>query len=125
MYNVAGMWKIRQGFTMIELIVVMAIIGVMAATTMAINVSGNLVKGRDGRRKADLETIRSALEIYRSDAGAYPAGTGSLSPTYVTTVPTDPKTGQAYVYIPAGTAYSLCADLESVAGANDYCVTNP
>jgi len=110
---------------MIELMVVMAIIGVMAATTMAINVSGNLAKGRDGKRKADLAAIQSALEIYRSDLGAYPAGTGSLSPTYITTVPKDPKTGQAYTYTPAGTVYSLCADLERVAGANDYCVTNP
>jgi len=105
--------------------IVMAIIGVMAVTTIAINVSGNLVKGRDGQRKAHLEAIRSALEIYRSDIRTYPPGTGSLSPTYMTTVPVDPKTAAAYAYTPAGTTYSLCADLESVPGANDYCVTNP
>lgn len=123
-YNVIGMRAIK-GFTLIELMVVMAIIGVMAAMAMGINVSGNLAKGRDGKRKADLAAIQSALEIYRSDLGAYPAGTGSLSPTYMTVVPKDPKTGQAYPYTPAGTAYSLCADLERVAGADDYCVTNP
>ena len=31
---------------------------------------------RDGRRKADLEATRSALELYRSDVGAYPASLG-------------------------------------------------
>ncbi len=117
------MWQIKKGFTLIELIVVMAIIGVMAATMMAINVSGNLAKGRDGQRKAHLEAIRSALEIYRSDLGAYPAGTGSLSPTYIGTVPVDPKTAAAYAYTPAGTTYTLCANLENPAGA--YCVSNP
>lgn len=119
------MWgTTKKGFTLIEFMVVMAMIAIFSGLGLASFV-GSQQTGRDGKRKADLEAIRSALEIYRSDMGAYPAGTGSLSPTYMTTVPVDPKTGQAYTYTPAGKTYSLCADLERVAGVNDYCVANP
>ncbi len=117
------MWKIRKGFTLVELIIVMSIIGVLAGSTVLISVNTNLQRGRDTKRKADLETIRSALEIYRSDLSAYPAGTGSLAPTYMGTVPTDPQTKQAYAYTPVGMAYTLCAVLENPAGP--YCVNNP
>jgi len=117
------MRKTRSGFTLVELIIVMSIIGVLAGSTVLISISTNLQRGRDTKRKADLTAIQSALEIYRSDIGAYPAGTGTLSPTYMGTVPTDPKTKQAYAFTPAGTAYILCATLENPAGA--YCVSNP
>lgn len=124
----------KRGFTLIELMIVMGIVAVLGGAVAFISVPGNLQKGRDGRRQTDLEAIRSALEIYRSDLGTYPNGTASLQPTYITTVPTDPKTpASPYPYTPSCatppctvyTKYSLCADLEKVAGVNDYCVTNP
>ncbi len=107
-----------------ELIIVMSVIAIFGGMVMATSITGNLQKGRDGRRQTDLEAIRSALEIYRSDLGTYPAGTGSLSPTYITTVPTDPKTNGSYVYTQggAGKTYTLCATLEKT---GNYCVTNP
>ena len=127
-YNVIGMRKTRKAFTLVELIIVMSIIAIFGGMAIATSVMGNLQKGRDGRRQTDLEAIRSVLEIYRSDNSAYPLTAtwkASLSPTYMTTVPTDPKTNGDYVYTSGGTTYQLCADLEKVAGVNDYCVTNP
>jgi len=72
--------KTAKGFTLIELMIVVAIIGILAA--IAIPQFANLVsKSQEGRTKANLGTIRSALSIYYGDTeGWYPtAGAASLS----------------------------------------------
>lgn len=69
----------RRGFTLIELIIAITILGILSAL-----ISGNfftsLKKGRDARRKADLEQTQRALELYYEDKKAYP--TGSASPGF-------------------------------------------
>ena len=70
--------KTSKGFTLIELMIVVAIIGILAA--IAIPQFANLVaKSQEGRTKANLGTIRSALSIYYGDSeGWYPvAGAAS------------------------------------------------
>ena len=87
----------KRGFTLLELIVVITIIGILT-TFGYLNYATSLEKSRDGKRKADLEQIRSALEMYRADETQYPL-TGNLSildPDYIS-LPTDPK-GFAYNY---------------------------
>jgi len=69
----------KNGFTLIELLVVIAIIGLLASIVM-INLNNARAKGRDGRRNADIRTIRSALEMYYDDYGQYPASGGASSP---------------------------------------------
>ncbi len=71
--------KMSQGFTLIELMIVVAIIGILAA--IAIPQFANLVaKSQEGRTKANLGTIRSALSIYYGDTeGWYPSSTGNLA----------------------------------------------
>ena len=134
-YNVSGMRVTsKKGFTLVELLIVISVIGVLSSMTVFTNISKNLQRSRDGRRQTDIEAIRSALEIYRSDKSSYPTSTAGLS-GYITTVPTDPSTKAAYVYTasPAGcdgvttkcTTYTLCANLELVKGACSYRATNP
>lgn len=62
------------GFTLVELLIAISIIGLLTAVG-ASNYLTTLKKGRDGKRKADLQEIRGALEMYRSDKGSYPPGT--------------------------------------------------
>ena len=60
-----------KGFTLIELLVVVSIIGILIALSI-FGLQGARESSRDARRKADLETIRSGLEIYKADCNDYP-----------------------------------------------------
>lgn len=68
----------RSGFTVVELVTVIAIIGVLA-TIIISSYSGVQAENRDTRRKTDIANIAKALEVYYSDTGAYPIPTGTTS----------------------------------------------
>ena len=69
--------KTKKGFTLIELLVVVAIIGLLASVVLA-SLNTARAKGRDAKRLADLEQIRSALQLYWTDnGGTYPSTGGS------------------------------------------------
>lgn len=144
--------KFAKGFTLIELLVVISIIGILVAISI-FGLAGLRESSRDSRRKADLELIRSGLEIYKADCNAYPlsltfgstlVGSGSpsscsASNTYIQNVPVDPVEGtRTYLYVPTDTGgYEICAALEQgtgsvTCGGSDDCtetcnykVTNP
>ena len=119
----------KKGFTLVELLVALSIMAlIMAASMTAFEATKK--SARDSRRKADLESLRSALEIYRSDIGAYPANLNLLTPNYTTVIPTDPIPAQSYVYTPVCPTtcktYTLCATLEiGSTGACRYVTKNP
>lgn len=138
----------REGFSLVELLVVMAVVAILGASVAVINISKNLAKARDSRRQTDLEMLRSALEQYRYDNGKYinPAGgiATNLAPLvtgYMGALPTPPSSGESYYYVsPTLTpgSYSLCAWLENTGAASvcggascgtgktcNYQVTNP
>lgn len=145
------------GFTLIEILVVISIIAVIVTIAIVSYTTINK-QSRDTKRKSDLEQLRSSLEMFRSDRGYYPSvGMGSwtlasglntgdpttgLVSTYISGVPADPKSSQAYYY--TGTSlvgsnyygYCLCAQLEfapastltcspSAPAACNYVVKNP
>ncbi|PIP15252.1 hypothetical protein COX47_00635, partial [Candidatus Roizmanbacteria bacterium CG23_combo_of_CG06-09_8_20_14_all_35_49] len=56
----------RKAFTLIELLLVIIILGVLATLIIG-NFFTSLKKGRDARRKGDLEQIQRALEMYYED----------------------------------------------------------
>ena len=63
-----------NGFTLIEILVVVAIVGILV-TIVVSNFVGIRINARDARRKAELAQIQKALELYKSDQSpqAYPA----------------------------------------------------
>ena len=110
----------KRGFTLIELLVVSTIIIILMGIGI-ISYRGAQRKARDSKRKSDLEQVRSALEMYRSDAadGYYPATGWSAMVAalalgdYLGSPPVDPK-GYSYTYQLGigGYTYNLCAYLE-------------
>jgi len=67
----------RSGFTLIEMIVIIAIIGILAMITLP-KLANSIRAANEGATKGKLASIRSALSVYYSDhEGAYPS---SLEP---------------------------------------------
>jgi general secretion pathway protein G len=122
------------GFTLVELLVVMVILGLLSTLGIRSFISSQK-KGRDARRKADLEHITSALELYYNDNDQYPPSNAAGQivgcdgaacswngpwtdqgggVTYMVQLPADPG-GNIYQYSTdlAGTYYLLYARLEN------------
>jgi prepilin-type N-terminal cleavage/methylation domain-containing protein len=62
----------QQGFTIIELLIVIAIIGILALLVIT-NFQGAQAKARDAVRKADVNSMYQKLEEFYGDFGYYPA----------------------------------------------------
>jgi prepilin-type N-terminal cleavage/methylation domain-containing protein len=123
--------KRKNGFSMIELLVVTTIIIILTTIGLVSYTAANR-NARNGKRKADMEMVRQALVLYRTDNGSYP--TGSVFNTMLTTISdytsattvTDPKNEGVYIYAyssAAGVNFTLTAQLEPDETA--YALTNP
>jgi prepilin-type N-terminal cleavage/methylation domain-containing protein len=81
-----------KGFTLIEMLVVISIIGILATIVIA-NMSGVRERARDAQRKSDISQIQKAMEMYKNAQSpiAYPATLPLLATTYMQAVPQDPS----------------------------------
>lgn len=127
----------RSGFTLIELMIVMIIMGVLVTIGIGTFTSSQK-KSRDVKRKNDLRQISISLEAYNNDKGQYPdsSATGTMlgcgvndsqecawggtfsdknDTLYMVQLPTDPTSTRRYFYVAAANnkSYQLYARLEN------------
>jgi len=114
--------KAQEGFTLIEIMVVIAIIGLLA-TLVVQSLRGATDKAKRTKAMADIAELKTALDRYYIDNGSYPtsdqgltalvtaSGQGTQATNYeeggyIRRIPTDPW-GNQYVYQSDGNNYTL------------------
>lgn len=112
---------LKQGFTLLELLIVIAIIGILVTIATA-SYSSAQNKSRDARRRADVKAISNAFEqFYADNNGTYPSSC-SVSSTYLPAgMPTDPQTGNSYSVSCNSTSYCFCGDVTGGENSNSSC----
>ena len=89
------MKNLRAGFTLVELIVVIAVLGVLAGIAIPRFVNANMA-ARGSKILADMNTCESAINIYYVKNGYYPTNTENLVSSYMANWP-KPPLGSALV----------------------------
>lgn len=127
----------RSGFTLLELLTVIAIMGLLSSAVF-VGVSRQIKKSHDAKRKTDVHELQVALESYFVDNQKYPVSlpaTGQPLASadgqtiYLNKMPADPLTRDPYLYTywatPAAVpeTYIICAyRLKTQSGS--FCLTN-
>jgi len=89
-----------KGFTLLELMIVMAIMGVLITIAQP-SLKQSIVRAREAVLKEDLFQMREAIDQYYADNGKYPPALNDLinpqerSKSYLREIPKDPFTGAA------------------------------
>jgi len=112
-----GFIPIKSGFTLLEILIVIAIIGILVSLGV-VSYSSAQKKARNSKRRGDVKAIQNAWEQYYADnSGLYPANCNVNMSTYLPGgLPTDPK-GGAYVPPTCTTStYCFCGALEGETG---------
>jgi general secretion pathway protein G len=126
--------KRQGGFTLLELLIVIVIIGILALLIIP-NITSAPKKARDTKRKTDITTLRKGLEEYFVNNNVYPDHTAAApndglnaltqgSAPIVKDVPVDPKNTGVLVYTytsaNSNSTYTLkaCLENDQDSGAN-------
>lgn len=144
--NRIAMVKNKKGFTLIEVLIVVAIIAILSSVVL-VGLGPTQRAGRDARRVSDLRQTQNGLELYYNRCGYYPGTTvmssGSCtgytsrntwsgmidaltgSSLGISTMPQDPTAGHTYYYASNGSSYVIAAVLEDVNNAAFSNYTGP
>lgn len=115
----------RRGFTLIELIVVMAIVALLVSIA-APRYFASVERARENSLRSSLAVMRHAIDQFAADRGRYPLTIDELvEQRYLRAVPEDPLTGRRDSWVaveppPDGTVPGRLADVRSgAAGRNE------
>lgn len=128
----------ERGFTMIELLIVFALMGVLSVYMIGSSFIASRERARDSQRKSDLKMLTIALEEFYNDYGYYPDHNANFeimacgpnidtapipcpwgsqmghasSSLYMAELPSESESGMRYVYRSDGQSWQLFAKLE-------------
>jgi len=112
----------NNGFSLLELLVVISIIGVLMAV-LTTNFMGMRERARDAQKIQDLNSIKNALRMFYNDNQNYPTGTnctsclgGEMDPDYL---PSINSIGYTYTQTNSGDGFILTTGLEAGVGDDD------
>lgn len=105
----------REGFTIIELLIVIAIIGILAGLVLN-NFQGAQAKARDSQRRTDVNAIHAQLENYHNENGNYPT---TFSATDLAGIDAEALVD------PDGTSISMSGVTAATEPATSYTATKP
>ena len=93
--------RAEQGFTLLELMIVMIIIGILAAVAVPAYLQ-SVRKAKEAVLREDLHTMRSAIDSYTVDKQKAPQALDDLVTSgYLKTMPKDPITNRTDTWVPA------------------------
>jgi len=120
--------QISRGFTIVELLIVIVVIGILAAITI-VAFNGVQTKARDAERATEVRALQTAFEMYKTENGFYPIHAGGsdnqgyqmtqleavLVPKYLASMPQEPGSTAYYQYVrdTAGVGYGIRVQYES------------
>lgn len=136
--------RIKRAFTLVELLIVIIIIAVLAAVVVP-KFSNSSIRSKEAALRSDLKVMRNAVDLFRSDTGAYPATLADLAATaapakgkdsagadksitatewkgpYLEQIKADPVSGGAFVYsVAAPTVGKITAPAGTASDGSDY-----
>lgn len=112
---------LNKGFTLLELLVVISIIGILMAVALA-SFTNAQIKARDTRRIGDMKAFQTVYEQYYSVNGAYAARTTMDDGFSGGAEPTESQPNHAAYNVSVTTtspqSYCVCATVENTASGN-------
>ncbi|MDD4937701.1 MAG: type II secretion system protein [Candidatus Shapirobacteria bacterium] len=114
--------KTKKGFTLVELLVVISIIGVLT-TLLMVNFMGSRERANDAQKIQNLASLKNALRMYYNDNQSYPISvspcTNCLSSAIGSSyLPNITSIGYTYTSLDSGNGFIITAGLESGAGVD-------
>jgi type II secretion system protein G len=116
---------LKQGFTLLELLIVISIIGILVTVATA-SYTSSQQKARNSRRMSDIKSIQNAAEqFYADNSSSYPSDQAAFTATttYLPSGwPQDPKNTSAsprsytYTHVASPEGFFVCAQMEGAVG---------